>query len=284
MNEKDVRELEGFLAPRLRSLGGRRQYMYAIGQLGKPLAELRAMNDQELLALLNGKIIEVNPASGEVNRSYDRRYAFKHLLELLARPQLKPYLADVGKRSRRQKRKDLPFHIVKEMVKKANDPQHKLLIMMLSDTGARVSAVINTTKDNIGWDRERAFVVITERKTDTITTKYLSKGTSKMLKSYLDTHKTQGRYLFSFQSRQQAEKIIEKYRPVVETEGRKKEELKVSPHWFRHSKAVALFRKGFNIMEVADLLDHRSLDSTRQYLKASGVSSKEAMERDEPEW
>jgi site-specific recombinase XerD len=45
-----------------------------------------------------------------------------------------------------------------------------------------------------------------------------------------------------------------------------------------------LFRQGYDILTVAEQLDHKNIESTRQYLKASGVSSKKIMERDEPKW
>ena len=61
-------------------------------------------------------------------------------------------------------------------------------------------------------------------------------------------------------------------------------ELGVTPHWFRHTRAIFLLRKHYSIIDVADALDHRSLDSTRQYLKISGVSNRKIMERDEPDW
>lgn len=272
MNEKDKKELEAFLLPRTRSEGTRKQYLYAINVIGKSMEELRGMADDSLLELLNSKITERDPETREMTRSYHRRFAFRYLLRFLGKSKLEDMLVRVGMQPRRRKRKDLPFPIVKQLVRKAQSEQHKLLFMLLSDSGARIGAVVGVKAEDIGWDGERAFIAIVEKKTGSSSTKYLSRPTSRLLKEYLSSHKSKDGRLFPFRTTERARQIIKSYRAGI------------SPHWFRHSKAVTLFRQGYDIVTVSDMLDHRSLESTRHYLKSSGISSKKIMQEHEPEW
>ena len=57
-----------------------------------------------------------------------------------------------------------------------------------------------------------------------------------------------------------------------------------SSHWFRTSRAVHLFVKGYNIFEVQRLLGHQSIESTKIYLEASGLDTKELLSREKPSW
>jgi len=46
------------------------------------------------------------------------------------------------------------------------------------------------------------------------------------------------------------------------------------PHALRHSKAIALRKKGVPLEDIADLLGHKSIDTTRIYARVTGTHLK----------
>lgn len=55
--------------------------------------------------------------------------------------------------------------------------------------------------------------------------------------------------------------------------------LKVSPHCFRHSKAMHLLQAGVNLVYIRDLLGHVSIQTTEIYAKADSKFKREALEK-----
>lgn len=266
MNAKDRMELTGLLSQQIGAKSTLRQYVYTIGKIDASLAELRMMPDEALLKHLNGMIMEKN---------YCRRYAFRYLLSVLGRDKLRPFLSELVRPPRKNARKNIPFVTIKSMVRRAKEPQEKLLIMLLTDTGARVSAIVGLTKGSVEFERRKAVITIVEHKTGSISAKYLSVPTSTLLKRHLASRKMKGERIFSFGTTERARQIIRKYRP---------QDSSITPHCFRHTRAITLLRENCDLLTVADMLDHRSLDSTRQYLRESGVSNREVMKKHAPKW
>lgn len=277
IHKEEIKKSEGldsffeYLSQRVRSKSTQLQYLSCVNTIYKPLTYLRGIDDELLLKLLNNKIQEINKDTNQINRNMSRRYAYKYLLKFLNKPDLVDRLVRRDNLPRRQKRKDIPFSIINSMAKRAKFPDRRLLIMLLADTGARISAIMDAKKEDVGIDGEQCYIALTEKKTGTSSTKYLSRKTSELLINQIK-RMNDNDYIFSFRTTRRAAQIIKELSE------------KYSPHWFRHSKAVTLFRQGYNILDVAELLDHRSIESTRQYLKASGITSKKAMKKNEPKW
>ena len=53
---------------------------------------------------------------------------------------------------------------------------------------------------------------------------------------------------------------------------------KVSPHSFRHSKAVHMLQSGINLVYIRDILGHSNLQTTEIYAKADSKSKRDALE------
>jgi integrase/recombinase XerD len=56
---------------------------------------------------------------------------------------------------------------------------------------------------------------------------------------------------------------------------------KVSPHCFRHSKAMHLLQSGVNLIYIRDLLGHVDIKTTEVYAKIDGEMKRKALEKSE---
>ncbi len=54
---------------------------------------------------------------------------------------------------------------------------------------------------------------------------------------------------------------------------------KVTPHIFRHSKAMHLLQAGINIIYIKDILGHSDVTTTQQYLRADMAMKEEALNK-----
>ena len=57
---------------------------------------------------------------------------------------------------------------------------------------------------------------------------------------------------------------------------------KVSPHCFRHSKAMHLLQSGVNLVYIRDLLGHVSIKTTEIYSRADSLMKRNALEKAYP--
>lgn len=55
--------------------------------------------------------------------------------------------------------------------------------------------------------------------------------------------------------------------------------LKISPHTFRHSKAMHLLQAGVNLVYIRDLMGHVSIQTTEIYARADSKQKREALEK-----
>jgi site-specific recombinase XerD len=54
---------------------------------------------------------------------------------------------------------------------------------------------------------------------------------------------------------------------------------KISPHTFRHSKAMHLLQAGVNLVYIRDLMGHVSIQTTEIYARADSKQKREALEK-----
>jgi integrase len=85
---------------------------------------------------------------------------------------------------------------------------------------------------------------------------------------------------------------VSKYAKEVEKEGKVSLPPKVTPHVFRHTKAVHLLQANVNLIYIRDFLGHASVTTSEIYARADNRMKREALERayapalpkDEPHW
>jgi len=54
---------------------------------------------------------------------------------------------------------------------------------------------------------------------------------------------------------------------------------KISPHCFRHSKAMHLLQSGVNLVYIRDFLGHASIKTTEMYARADSLMKRNALEK-----
>ena len=72
--------------------------------------------------------------------------------------------------------------------------------------------------------------------------------------------------------------ILKKYADAARLTDRNLIPDNVSPHSFRHSKAMHLLQSGINLVYIRDFLGHRSIQTTEIYARADSKQKKEALE------
>ncbi|NCD10284.1 MAG: integrase [Negativicutes bacterium] len=80
-------------------------------------------------------------------------------------------------------------------------------------------------------------------------------------------------------SRSGIEFIISKYVKMANSKAKQLSAEKITPHVFRHSKAMHLVQAGVNIIYIRDFLGHVSVQTTEIYAKADSNAKRKALEQ-----
>lgn len=162
-----------------------------------------------------------------------------------------------------------------------------VLLSLMYDTGARVQEIADLTVADIRLENP-ATVKLTGKGNRSRLVPLMT-PTTKLLDQYLSEqgykHAQYGScHVFRNRSdgkltRSGIAYILSKY---VETARTVKPELipeKVSPHCFRHSKAMHLLQSGVNLVYIRDLLGHATIKTTEMYAKADSLMKRKALEK-----
>jgi site-specific recombinase XerD len=160
----------------------------------------------------------------------------------------------------------------------------KLMILLLFNSGMRVSEMAALKRSNTIFNNGRCFLSILGkgRKIRTIP---LWATTQKILYKYINENGVQENdYLLSGKNvphltrsgiRNRINCIVEKARPKCPSLQRKN----VSPHVFRHSTAMALLQAGIDLSTIAIWLGHESVETTHKYMVADMTLKEKALAR-----
>lgn len=162
-----------------------------------------------------------------------------------------------------------------------------VLLSLMYDTGSRVQEIADLTVADIRLENPPIVKVKGKGKKSRLVP--LMTPTAKLLDQYLTEnnlkHAEYGSYpLFQNRSRAKLTRagiayILNKY---VEEARLLHPELipkKVSPHCFRHSKAMHLLQAGVNLVYIRDLLGHVSIKTTEVYARADSFMKRNALEK-----
>jgi site-specific recombinase XerD len=161
------------------------------------------------------------------------------------------------------------------------------LLALMYDTGARVQEIIDLSPSSIRLDKP-------------FTIKLIGKGTKARivplmeeqvvhLKHYIERNNLleSGKSLYPLFYNCRKEKltragvnyILQRYAAMA----RKKNPIlipdKISPHSFRHSKAMHLLQAGVNLVYIRDILGHESVTTTELYARVDSKQKREAIEK-----
>jgi len=131
------------------------------------------------------------------------------------------------------------------------DNRDHVLFLLLWETGARVSEVLNLRVEHVNFDNRTINIYSLKKKGESIRILPIDRETLRKLSMIIDTKKKSG--LIFCIGRKQAYVLSQKY-------------LGVNPHAIRHSRAIDLITHGTNVEIVRRLLGHTRLDVTQIYL------------------
>ena len=161
------------------------------------------------------------------------------------------------------------------------------ILTLLYDSGARVQELITLNVCDINFDNKTLNLYGKGRKSRTIP---LLKQTIKILEKYIKIYNiNSNNSLLFFNNRKEPltrmgiTYIINKYVKTAKRKNPIEFQIKVTPHVFRHSKAMHLLESGVNLVYIRDLLGHKSVITTEIYAKANPETKRNAIEKNSEE-
>ena len=162
-----------------------------------------------------------------------------------------------------------------------------VLLTLLYDAGARVQEIADLTVADVRLENPPTVKLTGKGNRSRLVP--LMTPTAKLVEQYLSDHDLKHaeyyrHYMFQNQSRSKLTRagiayILHKH---VETARMLHPELlprKISPHCFRHSKAMHLLQAGVNLVYIRDFLGHVSIKTTEIYARADGLMKRSALEK-----
>ena len=148
--------------------------------------------------------------------------------------------------------------------------RHYVLLTVLYETATRVSELINIKIEDLFFNNESAYIKVLGKgfKERII---YINDSVVEMINEYRSKLNINDGYLFLNHSKQQmsrqgVNKIIDKYVEIAKKECPTLTHKRVSPHTFRHSKAVHFLENGTALPIIQRFLGHSSIQTTEIYL------------------
>ena len=169
-------------------------------------------------------------------------------------------------------------------IKTAQGLRDLALLTLLYDSGCRVQELIDLTWFDMRIDKPSTITLTGKGGKSRIVP--LMPDTSNILFAYKQTLRRadNNKNIFLNQSseklsRSGVEYIVEKYVTVASEEMPSLKEKKVTPHVYRHSKAMHLTQADVNIIYIRDFLGHSSIQVTERYARADSRSKRKALEK-----
>ena len=162
-----------------------------------------------------------------------------------------------------------------------------VLLSLMYDTGARVQEIADLTVADVRLEKPPTVKLTGKGNRSRLVP--LMTPTAKLLEQYLSEqdlkHAEYGsRHMFQNRSRFKLTRagiayILNKH---VEAARMLHPELipkKISPHCFRHSKAMHLLQSGVNLVYIRDFLGHATIKTTEMYARADSLMKRNALEK-----
>lgn len=157
------------------------------------------------------------------------------------------------------------------------------MLSLLYDSAARVQEACDLDVGSVSM-RTRTVTLYGKGKKTRIVP--ISAATAKIVGRYVSTKRDAGQADPLFTNRggdrltpAGCQWIISKYvGKARDTDGGRALDRKITPHVFRHSKAMHLLEAGVELIYIRDFLGHRSVTTTEVYAKASPEAKKKAIE------
>lgn len=165
--------------------------------------------------------------------------------------------------------------------------RHQALLSLMYDTGARVQEIADLTLGSLRIQSQPYTIKIVGkgRKARIVP---LSEQQVELLKIYLkENHPHSETVNVPLFQNSRGEKltregisfIVKTYARLARAENQDLIPEKISPHSFRHSRAMHLLQERVNIVYLRDILGHVSIQTTEIYARADSKAKREALEK-----
>ena len=164
------------------------------------------------------------------------------------------------------------------------------MLSLLYDTGARVQELVDLKMEDIRLSNPT--VIRLTGKGNKVRLVPIMMPTVKILQNYLNEHDpcytAHGGYpLFCNRAGKRLTRagvayILDKYLSKAKISGEGSLPDSISPHRFRHSKAMHLLQAGVNLVYIRDLLGHADISTTEIYARADEHFKRQALEKAYP--
>lgn len=179
-------------------------------------------------------------------------------------------------------------HILKQPDRTISGGRRDLLLLtLLYDSGMRVNELINLLVRNIRVAQPATVTIM--GKGQKVRHVPLMSRTASLLTDYLQERRLTDIHKFDhplfFNSRNQkltragVSYIIDKYVELVRKQNTVSLPDKISPHVFRHTKAMHLLQANVNLVYIRDFLGHTSITTTEIYARADDQVKRRALEK-----
>lgn len=165
-----------------------------------------------------------------------------------------------------------------------------MLLSLLYDTGARVQELVDITVGDVRLAAPATVRLVGKGNKARIVP--LLHGTETLLREYMKDLPKQpfmdnNRPLFCNREKQKFSRwgiayTLKKYADAARTANPGLIPDKLSPHCFRHSKAMHLLQANVNLIYIRDLLGHTNVKTTETYARADSAAKREALEKANP--
>lgn len=185
--------------------------------------------------------------------------------------------------SARQKRapKSLPEEDVRAALRAAErrSPRDLAIVALAIGTGLRVSELAALDLDDVWITERRGAVQVRLGKGDQPRTVPMNTQTREAVKQWLAVRNTRtGAHGPLFLARHGQRLAVRTIRHVIDQVGIAAK-LDLSPHVLRHTFGRTLVDRGVDVVTVADLMGHASVDTTRVYTRPTQEDAAEAVEK-----
>lgn len=148
--------------------------------------------------------------------------------------------------------------------------KHYIIFSVLYEAALRVSELINIKVNDLYLiDKNPYIKIIGKGNKERLI--YINNSLVSMIEEYMNKFKIEDGYLFLNNSKRQytrfgINKLVDKYVSIAKKECPTLERKAISPHTFRHSKAVHFLENGTALPTIQRFLGHNSIQTTEIYL------------------
>lgn len=172
------------------------------------------------------------------------------------------------------------FQRILRQVDKAKDIRAKALFIFLARTGCRISEALSIEKDQINKLKKKGGIITVNGKGSKTRQIIITKEVTEVLKDYIkkDTYKDNSTKVFTSKygayARQTAHNDLKKYTGLARI---KKE--KGHLHNLRHLFCINCVNSGLDITEIAQLVGHSDINTTKIYTNKSADDLKSILDK-----